>query len=277
MPNTYMCLRVSLTPDQGEQTLHNREAPPILSIRDVHRQFGGVQACRGVTFDVRPGTITGLIGPNGAGKSTIVSVIAGSLTPSAGSIVFLGQDITGKPPHELARLGLTRTFQASSEFGKLTVLENLLVAAPAQKGESLVGILLGRNYWLSQERARVAQARELLSRFEMKQKESEYAGNLSGGQKRLIEIMRALMTEPKFLLLDEPMVGVHPTLAGKLAEHLERLRAEGVTMLMVKHEMGIVERLCDPIVVMAQGTVIVESPMKQLRQHQVVVDAYLAG
>jgi ABC-type branched-subunit amino acid transport system ATPase component len=249
----------------------------LLSVRDVHQQFGGVSACSGVSFDVRAGTITALIGPNGAGKSTMISIIAGALRPTSGSVFFEGRNVTGQLPHELARLGLTRTFQTSSEFGRLTVLENLLVAAPSQLGETFLGALRGRRYWLVQERARVGQARELLGRFNMRDKESEFAGDLSGGQKRLVEIMRALMAKPKFLLLDEPMVGVHPDLALRLAEHLERLRDEGVTMLMVEHEMSIVERLCDPVIVMAQGAVLVETPMRQLRQHQAVVDAYLAG
>ena len=253
------------------------QATPVLSVRDLTRQYGGVVACHGVSFDVRPGTITGLIGPNGAGKSTIVSVVAGSVTPSSGTVTFLGRDVTGKPPHELARLGLARTFQTSSEFPKLTVLENLLVAAQNQAGESTIGALLGRRVWLRQERALVNFARELLDRFSMREKESEYAGNLSGGQKRLVEIMRALMMRPKFLLLDEPMAGVNPTLADRIADHLEDLRREGVTMLMVEHEMYMVERLCDPVIVMAQGAVLVESSIAQLRHHQAVVDAYLAG
>jgi branched-chain amino acid transport system ATP-binding protein len=178
----------------------------------------------------------------------------------------------------LGRSGLIRTFQISSEFQRLTVLENLLVGAPAHPGETLVGsLVLGKRAWRAQEQELVDRARELLVRFEMQEKEDEYAGNLSGGQKRLLEIMRSLMAEPKLLLLDEPMAGVNPTLARGIERHLERLREAGLTMLMVEHELGVVERLCDRVIVMAQGKVISEGTMETLRRDQEVLDAYLVG
>ncbi len=255
----------------------SQSEPALLSIREVHRSFGGVHAVDGASFEVRGSGITGLIGPNGAGKSTVMSVIAGAQKASGGSIIFDGQDITGRPAHKVARLGLIRTFQLSSEFSRLTVLENLLVAAPNQIGESLQGVLLGKRSWGAQERELVGRARDLLGRFGLADKESEYAGNLSGGQKRLVEIMRGLMAEPKLLLLDEPMAGVHPRLVGKIAHYLEQLRDEGLTMLMTEHELGTVDRLCDPVVVMAQGKVIAQGSMRQLRQQKEVVDAYLVS
>lgn len=253
------------------------EAEILLDVQGIHRQFGGVHAVNGASFTVGARRITGLIGPNGAGKSTMLSVIAGTLRPTHGSIRFDKHDITTKPHYRRARLGLIRTFQLSSEFAKLTVLENLLVAVPNQKGASFWGALLGKRYWWEQERTAIEQARDLLERFGMADKESEYAGALSGGQRRLVEIMRALMARPKLLLLDEPMAGIHPALAQRIAGHLEGLRDQGMTILLIEHELALVERLCDPVIVMAQGKVITEGSMREVRKHQKVVDAYLAG
>jgi ABC-type branched-subunit amino acid transport system ATPase component len=250
----------------------------LLYVHDLRRNFGGVHAVDGISFGVEAGTITGLIGPNGAGKSTALGMIAGAIRPSSGSIVFDGRDVTGSSPMRVARSGLIRTFQISSEFRQLTVLENLLVGAPGHVGESLVGsLLLGPRSWRTQELELVERARELLVRFEMHEKEEEYAGNLSGGQKRLLEIMRALMAKPKLLLLDEPMAGVNPTLGRRIEGHLEELRDEGLTMLMVEHELGVVERLCQRVVVMAQGKVISEGTMEAVRKDKEVLSAYLVG
>jgi ABC-type branched-subunit amino acid transport system ATPase component len=251
---------------------------PLLEVRDLRRSFGGVHAVDGVSFAVEPGTISGLIGPNGAGKSTALGMIAGAIKPSGGSIAFDGHDVTGASPMRLGREGLIRTFQISSEFQRLTVLENLLVAAPAHPGETLAGALvLGKRAWRAQEQTLVERARELLARFEMQEKEEEYAGNLSGGQKRLLEIMRSLMANPKLLLLDEPMAGVNPTLARRIEGHLQDLRDAGLTMLMVEHELGVVDRLCEHVIVMAQGKVISEGTMETVRRNQEVLDAYLVG
>jgi ABC-type branched-subunit amino acid transport system ATPase component len=250
---------------------------PVLSVRDVHRAFGGVKAVDGATFSAMPGRVTGLIGPNGAGKSTLMGIIAGAIQADSGTIEFDGADVTAFPAHKMARLGLIRTFQLSAEFSKLTVLENLLVAAPAQKGESLLGAELGRLYWGRDETDLVARAREVLDRFAMSPKENELAGNLSGGQKRLLEIMRALMAQPKLVLLDEPFAGVNPTLAREIEQYLLGLRDEGLSMVMVEHELSVVERLCDPVVVMAQGRVIAEGPMREVTMRQEVLDAYLIG
>jgi branched-chain amino acid transport system permease protein len=250
---------------------------PMMSVRDVHRHFEGMHAVDGVSIDVLPGHITGLIGPNGAGKSTLLAVLAGTLPASEGTIVFDGTDVTRWPAYRRARHGLVRTFQLPSEFGQLTVLENLLVAAPHHRGESLRGALLGKRYWSADERREVARARELLARFSMTAKESDYAGSLSGGQKRLIEIMRALMLRPRLLLLDEPMSGVHPSIIGEIATYLETLRDEGLTILIVEHELHMVERLCNPVVVMAQGSVIGQGSMTELRRQREIVEAYLVG
>jgi ABC-type branched-subunit amino acid transport system ATPase component len=249
----------------------------VLTVRDIVRDFSGVMAVARAGFDITEGRITGLIGPNGAGKSTMVNVISGAIKPRSGAIFFYGHDITGEPVHRIARRGIVRTFQLSSEFGKLTVLENLIVAAPEQLGESFWGAMLGRHYWQEQERNLVQQARDLLDRFGMSAKEEEYAGNLSGGQRRLVEIMRALMAKPKLLLLDEPLAGVNPTLAHKILGYLEELRDEGLTMLMVEHDLGAVERVCDPVIMMAQGAVLAQGTLGELRKRQEVLDAYFIG
>ena len=250
---------------------------PLLSATEIHRHFEGMRAVDGVSIEVPRGQITGLIGPNGAGKSTYLAVLAGTLPATSGRIIFDGEDITGLPAFRRARLGLVRTFQLPSEFARLTVLENLLVAAPDNRGDSLVGALLGRRYWIADERRLVAQARALLARFGMTAKESDYAGTMSGGQKRLVEIMRALMLRPRLLLLDEPMSGVHPSIILQIQHYLESLRDEGLTILMVEHELHMVERLCDSVVVMAQGKVIGSGTMASLRRQPEIVDAYLVG
>jgi neutral amino acid transport system ATP-binding protein len=260
----------------GEQSM-SEPGRPLLMVRDLYRQFGGVRAVNGASFEVPNGRITGLIGPNGAGKSTVLNVIAGAIKPSSGEISYREQDITGLPSYKLARRGIIRTFQLSSEFAALTVLENLLVAAPAQRGEALWQAALGKRYWRPQERAMVERARELLVRFDMSAKEDEYAGNLSGGQKRLLELMRGLMAGPALLLLDEPMAGVNPSLARRIEQHLLDLCDEGLTMFMIEHELAVVERLCDPVIVMAQGRVIAQGTMAEVRADREVLDAYLIG
>jgi len=237
----------------------------------------GIDVLGDVTLAVAPGSVTGVIGPNGAGKSTLMGIIAGAIAADAGTIEFDGADVTALPAYKMARLGLIRTFQLSAEFSKLTVLENLMVAAPAQKGESLLGAELGRLYWGRDEDVLVARARDVLDRFAMAPKENELAGNLSGGQKRLLEIMRALMAHPRMVLLDEPFAGVNPTLAREIEQYLLGLRDEGLSMVMVEHELNVVERLCDPVVVMAQGKVIAQGPMREVTTRQEVLDAYLIG
>ena len=255
-------------------------SPPdqtMLVAKDIHRQFEGMHAVDGVSLEVPRGKITGLIGPNGAGKSTFMAVLAGTLPASSGTIAFEGEDITRLPAYKRARRGLVRTFQLPSEFARLTVLENLLVAAPSNRGDSLFGALLGRRYWMQDEKRLVDEARDLLKRFGMAAKESDYAGLMSGGQKRLIEIMRALMLHPRCLLLDEPMSGVHSRVIEEIQYYLQTLRADGLTILMVEHELHLVEQLCDSVFVMAQGKLIGSGTMASLRRQREIVDAYLVG
>ncbi len=251
--------------------------PEILDVDGLRVAFRGVHAVDGASFAVAPSTITGLIGPNGAGKSTTLDAIAGSLRPTGGRVRYDGRDVTGRPAHQLAREGLIRTFQLSSEFARLTVLENLLVAAPRQRGASVGGALLGGRWWRRQQDELVRRARSILAEFGLSATADQYAGELSGGQKRLVEIMRALMAEPRVLVLDEPLAGVNPGLHATVEEHLRRLRGEGMTMLMVEHELGAVERCCDSVIVMAQGRVLAEGSMAAHRANEEVVHAYLAG
>lgn len=265
---------VAVMPSAGEPAVAER---PLLVASHVSRHFEGVRAVEDVSIDVLPGRITGLIGPNGAGKSTLLAVLAGTLPASSGTITFDGDDVTALPAFKRARRGLVRTFQLPSEFGQLTVLENLLAAAPNNRGDSLGGALLGKRYWKADEDRLVEQARVLLDRFRMSAKESEYSSSLSGGQKRLVEIMRALMLQPRLLLLDEPMSGVHPSIVGEIADYCEALRDEGLTILLVEHELHMIERMCNPVVVMAQGSVIGQGTMTALRQQREIVDAYLVG
>lgn len=249
----------------------------MLVVQDLHREFGGVVAVDGVSFSVPAGSIVGLIGPNGAGKSTVIGLIGGAIQPSSGSIRLEGKEISGLPPYAIARLGLIRTFQLSAEFPRLTVMQNLLSAAPNHPGETLLGAMVGKRWWGGYEASLVEQGRGLLERFRMSDKENEYAGDLSGGQRRLLEVMRALMAKPRMLLLDEPTAGVHPSMIGELESQLAGLRDEGLTMVMVEHELGIVERLCEVVVVMSHGKVIAQGPLAAVRAQAEVREAYFAG
>ena len=249
----------------------------VLETVDVVREFGGVHAVDGVSIQVRKGTLTGLIGPNGAGKSTLLAMLAGTLPVTSGKIIYQGREITGVPAFRRARLGLVRTFQLASEFKRLTVMENLLSAVPGNRGDTLRGSLLGKHYWQADETAAIARAEAILERFGLEQFANHYAGDLSGGQRRLVEIMRALMAGPDMLLLDEPMAGVHPNLARRIGNELVALGQEGMTIVMVEHELAIMDEFCDPVVVMAEGVVLAEGTMQQLRGRSEVVEAYLVG
>jgi branched-chain amino acid transport system permease protein len=249
----------------------------VLRAVDLVRDFGGVHAVAGVSIEVRRGTLTGLIGPNGAGKSTLLAVLAGTIPATSGQVIYQGADVTGLPAYRRARLGLVRTFQLASEFKRLTVMENLLSGVPGNRGDSLAGALRGRRYWRRDEDAAIARARALLDRFGLSRYADTYGGDLSGGQRRLTEIMRALMTEPDMLLLDEPMAGVHPRLARQIGAQLLDLCAEGMTILMVEHELAIMDEFCDPVIMMAEGMVLATGTMADLRARADVVEAYLVG
>ncbi len=249
----------------------------ILAVTEIQRDFGGVRAVDGATFTVARRSITGLIGPNGAGKSTALGIVSGFIPPGRGTIRFDGVDVTGVQAYRRARLGLVRTFQLSHEFGSLTTLENLIVAAPRARSESTLGVLGGRRYWGREEREITERARALLALFGMEDKTYERARQLSGGQKRMLELMRAVMTEPALLLLDEPTAGLSPMLTQKLGDACLALREQGLSILLVEHELDTVDRLCDTVVVMVQGKVFAEGSMADLRTRREVQEAYIAG
>jgi branched-chain amino acid transport system permease protein len=250
---------------------------PVLRTVDLVRTFHGVPAVVNVSVSVWPGRLTGLIGPNGAGKSTLLGMLAGTVPASSGQVIYRGQDITGMPAFRRARAGLVRTFQLASEFKRLSVMENLLAAAPAQRGDSLRGAVLGPRYWRADEDRAVARAEALLDRFGLAVHAHQAAGELSGGQRRLVEIMRALMARPRVLLLDEPMAGLHPHLARQLGEAFLALCTDGMTIVMVEHELAIMEEFGDPVMVMADGAVLAEGTMAALRGNAEVLEAYLVG
>jgi branched-chain amino acid transport system permease protein len=249
----------------------------VLQAVDVVREFGGVRAVAGASLSVQRGTLTGLIGPNGAGKSTLLAALAGTMAVSSGTILYQGRDVTRMPAFRRARLGLVRTFQTASEYKRLTVMENLLSAVSEHRGDSLRGALLGRRYWRRDEEEAARRARDLLAQFGLTSHADDYAGDLSGGQRRLVEIMRALMAQPQMLLLDEPMAGIHPRLARRIGDELRALCAAGMTILMVEHELAIMDEFCEPVVVMAEGKVLAEGTMAALRDRSEVVEAYLVG
>ena len=250
---------------------------PILIVDGLVKRYGGVHAVDGASFRAAAGSITGLIGPNGAGKSTVLGLVSGFVRPDAGRITFDGRDVAARPAHRRARLGIVRTFQLPREFRALTTIENLLVAAPGQRGESAAGMVAGRWMWRRDEDELAEAARGLLRLFGMAEAADQRAGRLSGGQKRLLEVMRALMARPRLLLLDEPVAGLAPALAERLEAACRQLAGAGMSILLVEHELGVVERLCETVVVMAQGKVISEGRMAELRTRKEVQDAYVVG
>lgn len=246
----------------------------ILEVDDVSCAFGGVQAVSHATLAIDKGSITGLIGPNGAGKSTLVNIISGHAKGQEGRIVFAGREVTGLPSFQIARRGLIRTFQLSSEFPNMTLLENMLVA-PKQMGTSFWNAMLRKSLWSRQEYELLDKARRLLVEFGLYKLANEYAGNLSGGQKRLLEIARALMANPTMLVLDEPMAGVASVLIDRLVEHIIELNKTGLTFLVIEHDLEVIDRLCEDVYVMAQGSVLAKGTMEELRQNESVLEAYL--
>src|SRR5665213_499352 len=249
----------------------------ILSTNGLTKSFNGVTVVSDVSIAIHQGRLTGMIGPNGAGKSTILAMLAGTLPSSGGQIFYEGQDITSMPSHKRAQAGIVRTFQLASEFKKLTVLENLVSAIPHQSGDTFLGSLRGKRYWGREDHDNIERAKEVLEGFGLSEYADVYAGGLSGGQRRLVEIMRALLAEPKILLLDEPMAGVHPNLAHKIGDQLTNLCEGGMTIVMVEHELAIMDAFCDPVIVLAEGQVLAQGTMAELRQKKEVVEAYLVG
>jgi neutral amino acid transport system ATP-binding protein len=250
---------------------------PLLAVRDVSKRFGGIAAVDGVTFDVVAGSITALIGPNGAGKSTLFNVVTGFERADRGQVLLDGRSVFRHSPHAIARRGMVRTFQLTKALSVMSVLDNMLLGNVRNPGERL-GLAALRPVWQPAERHARDQARELLEVFGLSAKAGDYAGTLSGGQRKLLELARALMLEPRLLLLDEPLAGVNRTLGRSLLEHIESLRMDRrLTILLVEHDMDVVMRHSDRVVVMAEGRVVSAGTPAEVRSDERVIAAYLGS
>ena len=247
----------------------------LLSIQNVSLHFGGVQALAGASFDIARGTLTGLIGPNGAGKTTLFNCISGLYRPTGGAIVFDDQPITGLAPERITARGLIRTFQLARGFARMTVFDHLLLYGQHQPGESLLGALMGGRRAAEREAQLQEKAWAVARRLKLERIVDALPGNISGGQKKLLEIGRALMTDPQMLLLDEPMAGVNPTLVNEIGDHLLALQQEGLTILLIEHDMPLIRRLCDEVIVMADGSFMARGDFDQVAADTRVQEAYL--
>ena len=249
---------------------------PAIVVDGVTRSCGGLTAVSVDHLEIQRGGITGLIGPNGAGKTTLFNLLTGFDQPNTGTWSYNGKSLGRLSPHQVARLGVVRTFQLTKALSRLTVLQNMLLGAQGQKGERFFSAIIpGR--WRSQEKANTEKAMELLSRFKLDAKKDDFAGTLSGGQRKLLEMARALMSDPQVVMLDEPMAGVNPALTQSLLGHVKDLREQGMTVIFVEHDMDVVRDISDWVVVMAAGKVIAEGPPESISQNQAVVDAYLGA
>ncbi len=246
----------------------------VLTANGVLRRFGGLTAVDVATLAVQRHTITALIGPNGAGKTTLFNVVSGFDHLDAGEVTLDGRRVDRLPAYRRAQLGMVRTFQLTKALGRLTVLENMLLAAPNQSGERFLGAFLPAR-WLRDEHANTQRAMALLDRFRLADKAHDFAAELSGGQKKLLEMARALMVNPAVVLLDEPMAGVNPALVDSLLDHVAQFRDEGRTVLFVEHDMDVVMHISDWVVCMAEGHVIAEGPPASIGTNPAVIDAYL--
>ncbi|PSQ57799.1 ABC transporter ATP-binding protein [Halobacteriales archaeon SW_8_68_21] len=260
-----------------EAAKHVPSGTPPLRVEGLVKRFGGVAAVDGTSFEVESGSLTGLIGPNGAGKSTTFNCITGVHEPTAGTVYFEGKDITGLRPNQIARKGLVRTFQIARELSEMTVLENLMLAPQGQLGESAIRAVTPgfRGAVVEEETALRERAWETLAFFEIDHLAHEHAGNLSGGQRKLLEMARVLMTDPEMVLLDEPLAGVNPTLEEKLLDRIHDLRADGYTFLLVEHDMDVIMDNCERVIVMHQGSVLAEGTGDEIRNDERVIEAYL--
>ena len=248
----------------------------MIRIDSISKHFGGLKAVDNATLAIRQGTITGLIGPNGAGKTTLFNIIAGVYAPTSGHIYLDGEDITGCKPHELFARGLLRTFQIAHEFSSLTVRENFMMVPVAQAGEQLPRAWLQRRRVFRQEGRIYRQAESVIDFLKLSHVADELAGNLSGGQKKLLELGRTMMVDAKVVLLDEVGAGVNRTLLNDIGDAIIRLNRErGYTFCMIEHDMEFISRLCDPVIVMAEGSVLTEGSAEQIKSNEQVIEAYL--
>tara|TARA_R110000751_G_scaffold288076_4_gene393367 strand:+ start:226384 stop:227205 length:822 start_codon:yes stop_codon:yes gene_type:complete len=250
----------------------------IIEVRSVTKRFGGFHAVDACTLSVEKGSITGLIGPNGAGKTTLFNMVAGAYVPTSGQILLDGKDVTGLPSHELFRRGLLRTFQIAHEFSHMTVTENLMMVPDRQSGENLSSAWFQPARVAREETAVRRKAEEVLDFLKITHVKNELAGNLSGGQKKLLELGRTMMVDAKVVLLDEIAAGVNRTLLNDLVFNIERLNSElGYTFFVIEHDMDMIARLCDPVIVMAAGSVMTQGHIEDIQKNEAVIEAYFGG
>jgi branched-chain amino acid transport system ATP-binding protein len=248
----------------------------MIVVENLHKRFGGVHAVNGASLSIQPGSITGLIGPNGAGKTTLFNVIAGLYQPTSGKVLLDGEDITGLKPHELFHKGVLRTFQLAHEFSTLTVRDNLMMVPPNQAGESLLNTWFKPNLVQAHEEEVRAKADEVIHFLEIEHVADEFAGNLSGGQKKLLELGRTMMVDAKIVFLDEVGAGVNRTLLHKIGDAIIKLNEErNYTFCLIEHDMEFVARLCDPVICMAEGAVLAEGTIDDVKNNEQVIEAYL--
>lgn len=250
----------------------------VIDVKGVTKRFGGLRAVNNCSLRVERGSITGLIGPNGAGKSTLFNMVAGNIVPDSGSIYFDGEDVTGMSPYKLFAKGLLRTFQIAHEFSHMTALENLMVVPGDQPGENLANIWFRPDFVRKAEHHVRQKALDVIDFLKLGHVKNELAGNLSGGQKKLLELGRTMMVDAKVVLLDEVAAGVNRTLLQDLAANIERMNQElGYTFFVIEHDMDLIGRLCDPVIVMAQGEVIAQGPMAEIRANPEIIEAYFGS
>lgn len=260
----------------AEQEVDRTEvAAPFLECRDVVVRYGAQRAVDGVSIAFAAGSVTGIIGPNGAGKSSLINVLAGSLKPQSGRLFLDERDISRWPPFRRGRAGLVRTFQGARVFADLSVVDNLLVGVPGQRGDRFVSAMIGARSWHEQEAREARSARKLLSEFGLARLAHVRAGNLSGGQQKIVEYLRALMARPRVLLLDEPSSGLAPPIVKRLAADLGRLASQGCCVIVIEHEMGLVQAVCERVVGMANGSVIVDGDFAAAVGNEYLQAAYI--
>ena len=248
----------------------------MIVVENLHKRFGGIHAVNGASLSIQPGSITGLIGPNGAGKTTLFNVIAGLYQPTSGKVLLDGEDITGLKPHELFHKGVLRTFQLAHEFSTLTVRDNLMMVPPNQAGESLLNTWFKPGLVKAHEEEVRAKADEVIRFLEIEHVADEFAGNLSGGQKKLLELGRTMMVDAKIVFLDEVGAGVNRTLLHKIGDAIIKLNEErNYTFCLIEHDMEFVARLCDPVICMAEGAVLTEGTIDEVKNNEQVIEAYL--
>ncbi len=256
--------------------MHDGTQAPLLEVRGLRKHFGGVKAVDGCDFEVGTGEMVGLIGPNGAGKSTVVELLSGLLKPDAGTVLFDGREIQGLPPHRIFAAGLSRCFQLAKPWGRLSVLENLLIAIPPEGKDTIWRALLTPpSRTRAAERASRERALAVAEQYRLHPLRNDYAYTLSGGQRRLLEFARIALARPKLALLDEPMAGVNPVLQVEIERGIRNLVEDGTTVLLIEHNLGFVERICDRVIVMVEGRVAATGSLAELRDNPIVQDAYL--